>query len=178
MKIETARLVLRPWTIEDAEPLFKYAADPLVGPAAGWNVHESVEDSRRIIREILSENGTFAVIIKENGPEPVGSIGYFPCTAAEAGGAPEIGYWIARPFWGNGYIPEAVEALLALLFRTEKHPQVWCAHFTGNEKSRRVIEKCGFAYRFTQDSGPWPSGGMRETRFYSITKEEWECRNI
>lgn len=178
MIIETNRLILRPWRDSDAAALYPYAADPLVGPAAGWEPHKDVEDSCRVIRDILSEDGTFAVTIRDRGNTPVGSIGYFTCAEAEAGGALELGYWIARPFWGQGYIPEAVEALLTLLFRMENHPQVWCAHFTGNEKSRRVIEKCGFAYRFTRDSGPWPSGGMRETRFYSITKEEWECRNI
>lgn len=176
MKIETARLILRPWRDDDAADLYRYAADPEVGPAAGWKVHESVEDSRRIIREILAVPGTFAVTLREQGDTPVGSIGYFK-TDAVAGDEPEIGYWIARPFWGRGYIPEAVAALLEHLFREEGRARVWCAHFVGNEKSRRVIEKCAFCYQLTRDSGPWPSGGMRETHFYSITKEEWECRS-
>ena len=178
MIIESKRLILRPWRESDAEALFPYAADPQVGPAAGWAVHTSVEDSRRVIREILAVPGTFAVTLRDRGDTPVGSMGYFPSEPPEAEGQPEIGYWIARPFWGQGYIPEGVEALLAHLFQSEDQPQVWCAHFVGNDKSRRVIEKCGFAYRFTRESGPWPAGGMRETRYYSITKEEWECRNI
>lgn len=177
MILETKRLLLRPWRESDAADLYPYAADPEVGPAAGWNVHTDLEDSRRIIREILAVPGTFAVTIRELGDKPVGSIGYFKTDAVD-GDEPEIGYWIARPFWGRGYIPEAVAALLAYLFQTENRSRVWCAHFVGNEKSRRVIEKCGFTYQLTRDSGPWPSGGMRETRFYSITKEAWECRNI
>ncbi len=48
--LETERLILRPWTVDDAEELYKYASDPDVGPAAGWPPHTSVENSRDIIR--------------------------------------------------------------------------------------------------------------------------------
>lgn len=74
MTLETERLLLRPWREEDAEELYKYARDPEVGPAAGWPVHTSVDDSRGIIRNVLSAEGTFAVVLKETGL-PVGSIG-------------------------------------------------------------------------------------------------------
>ena len=46
MKLETQRLVLRPWEDEDAPALYKYAQDPRVGPIAGWPAHTSVEHSR------------------------------------------------------------------------------------------------------------------------------------
>ena len=54
MTLETQRLVLRPWAAEDAQELYRYASDPMVGPAAGWPVHRSVAESRQIIREVLS----------------------------------------------------------------------------------------------------------------------------
>jgi len=176
MILETERLLLRPWRDEDAEDLYEYARDPQVGPSAGWMPHVDVEDSRNIIRTVLSAEGTCAVTIKALGDKGVGSAGVFPSDAEEAKGEPEIGYWIGRPFWGRGYIPEAVRGLLAYVFTETDAPRCWCAHFEGNDKSRRVIEKCGFTYRFTAESGPWPSGGMRATRFYCITKEEWEGR--
>lgn len=53
MIFETERLILRPWTEEDAESLFEYASDPAVGPIAGWPVHTSVENSREIIQQVL-----------------------------------------------------------------------------------------------------------------------------
>ena len=108
MTLETKRLLLRPWEESDAESCYRYASDPLVGPAAGWPAHTSVENSREIIRTVLSEPDTFAVILKERPDEPVGSIGVFPTEAPEIGSEPEIGYWIGRPFWGQGLIPEAV----------------------------------------------------------------------
>ena len=69
MKIETARLILRPWLESDAEALFKYANDPEVGPRAGWPPHKSVEESREIIRTLFSTEGMWAVIWRETSFE-------------------------------------------------------------------------------------------------------------
>ena len=65
--METERLLLRPWEESDAEELYKYASNPDVGPIAGWAAHTSVENSREIIRGVLSEPETYAVVLKETG---------------------------------------------------------------------------------------------------------------
>ena len=70
MILETERLILRPWCEDDAEELYKYASDPEVGPPAGWPPHTSVENSREIIRTVLSAPETYAVCLKENGRQP------------------------------------------------------------------------------------------------------------
>ena len=72
--METERILLRPWREEDAAALFKYASDPAIGPIAGWPPHTSVENSREVIRDILSAPETYAVVLKETN-EPVGSVG-------------------------------------------------------------------------------------------------------
>ena len=61
MILETNRLILRPWCESDAEDLYTYASDPEVGPLAGWPPHTSVENSREIIRTVLSKPETYAV---------------------------------------------------------------------------------------------------------------------
>ena len=61
MIFETDRLILRPWTKDDAESLFQYAKDPAVGPIAGWPVHTSVENSRDIIKDVLSAEETSVI---------------------------------------------------------------------------------------------------------------------
>lgn len=71
MNMETQRLILRPWTENDAESLYNYAKDPAIGPIAGWPPHTSVENSREIIRDILSAPETYAVVLKETN-EPIG----------------------------------------------------------------------------------------------------------
>lgn len=173
MTLETARLLLRPWREDDAEALYRAASDPLIGPVAGWPVHTSVAHSREIIRDVLSAPDTYAVCLREEPDTPVGSVGFFPTTAPDAAGEWEIGYWIARRCWGRGLIPEAVRELLRVCFAERGAARVWCAHFEGNEKSRRVIEKCGFSYRLTHTSEMTQLGEARTARYYTITKEQW-----
>ena len=72
--METQRLILRPWHDDDAAALYKYASNPAVGPIAGWPPHTSVDNSREIIRTVLSGPETYAMVLKETG-EPIGSIG-------------------------------------------------------------------------------------------------------
>lgn len=169
--IETERLVLRPWREEDAAVLYRFASDPEVGPAAGWKPHESVEESLQVLREILMKPDTWAVT-RRGGDEPIGSVGIFPTTWPAGNAQPEIGYWVARPFWGRGFAPEAVRALIALCFSRGSR-EVFCAHADWNLKSRRVIEKCGFRYL---GDAPWTShlGDTRNCRFYSIQREDWQ----
>lgn len=68
MIFETERLILRPWCEEDASDLYMQAKDPQVGPAAGWPVHTSVENSREIIKTVLSEKEVYAVAVKMDSP--------------------------------------------------------------------------------------------------------------
>ena len=94
----TERLVLRPWRETDAENLYRYACDGQVGLAAGWKPHESVEESRQIIRTVLSQPDTLAVLLRERPEETIGSVGVSATDAPDGAGEPEIGYWIGRPF--------------------------------------------------------------------------------
>lgn len=170
----TERLVLRPWRETDAESLYRYACDGQVGPAAGWKPHESVEESRQIIRTVLSQPDTLAVLLRERPEEAIGSVGVFPTDAPDGEGEPEIGYWIGRPFWGQGLIPEAVRELLRWCFVERGAARVWCGYSPGNDKSRRVIEKCGFTYVCDGPPVLWPDGQERPTCYYAVTREDWE----
>ncbi|MDD3795550.1 MAG: GNAT family N-acetyltransferase [Lachnospiraceae bacterium] len=175
MELETARLLLRPWKDEDAEELYRYAKDPRVGPAAGWPPHTSVENSMEIIHEVLSDPETYAVILKETG-KPVGSAGI---KRAGKGSAPiaeteaEIGYWIGVPYWGKGLIPEAVRALQRRCFEDLGCSAVWCGYYDGNEKSKRVQEKCGFLYHHTSEGRLCPMGDIRTEHFTYLTREQY-----
>lgn len=176
MILETERLFLRPWEEKDAADLYEYAKDPRVGPAAGWPPHTGVENSLEIIRGVLSAPETYAVILKSTG-KPVGSVGImFPGkgSAAMTEHEAEIGYWIGVPFWGRGFIPEAVQALLLRCFEELDCEAVWCGYYDGNEKSRRVQEKCGFLYHHTTRDVPSPMGDIRTEHFTRLTKERWE----
>lgn len=157
MELYTKRLILRPWDQADAADLYQYAKNPAIGPAAGWPVHTSVENSSEIIKTVLSANETYAVCLKED-KKAIGSIGLMigknsnlDLSDQEA----EIGYWIGEPFWGQGLIPEACLELIRHAFEDLKLEKLWCAYFDGNEKSRRVQEKCGFVYHHTNKDALW-----------------------
>ncbi len=176
--IETKRLILRPWEESDAEAMFKYASDPDIGPIAGWPPHTSVENSREIIRTVFAAPETYAVVLKATG-EPVGSCGImFSDSLHSAEMKPreaEIGYWIGKPYWGQGLIPEAVTALLARCFNDLHLDAAWCGYYDGNTKSKRVIEKCGFKFHHTNKDIVSPLGDKRTEHFYVMTKEDYRA---
>lgn len=176
IELETERLILRPWEETDAEELYQYARDPAIGPIAGWPPHTSVENSREIIRGVLSAPETYAVVLKETG-KPVGSAGIL---FGKSGNAPmregeaEIGYWIGKPYWGRGLIPEAVQELLHRCFEDLGCTAVWCGYYDGNDQSRRVQEKCGFLYHHTESGKPCKlMGDVRTEHFTFQSLENW-----
>ena len=164
---ETERLCMRPWREDDAAVLFRWASDPEIGPAAGWVPHRDEADSLQVLRTVLINDDTWALTLR-GSPEPVGSIGAFPTDLSIGGAQPEIGYWLARPFWGRGYMPEAVRALIGLCFNGGASA-VWVSHFPHNAKSRRVIEKCGFRY-VTDEDFSCADGIRRPARYYVIER--------
>jgi hypothetical protein len=176
MTLETKRLVLRPWEEGDAEDLYRYASHPNVGPIAGWAVHTSVENSREIIRGVLSASETYAVVLKETG-RPVGSIGLMRGGASNIGipdTEGEIGYWIGVPYWGRGLIPEAVREMVRHGFEDLSLERIWCGYFEGNVKSRRVQEKCGFRYHHTAEDVPCALEGVLRTEHITcLSREAW-----
>lgn len=176
MELITERLILRPWQESDAESLYKYAKDPKVGPIAGWPVHTSVDNSRGIIREVLSAEETYAVCLKEN-ERAVGSIGLMKGAASNLNlpdTEGEIGYWIGVPYWGQGLIPEAVKEILRRGFEDLKLDKIWCGYFEGNTKSKRVQEKCGFIYHHTNENIYWRlMDDIRTEHVSCINREDW-----
>ena len=172
--LETKRLILRPWQEDDAEDLYKYASDPDIGSPAGWQPHTSVENSREIIRTVLSAPETYAVCLRENG-KPVGSIGFHRADLAELDDEYELGYWIGKPFWGQGLIPEASREMLRHAFEDLGMNRIWCGYYDGNVKSRRVQEKLGFVYHHTTDGIELTvMNEIRTGHVMLMTRDTWE----
>ena len=178
MIIETERLILRPWQVSDAEDLYVYAKDPEVGPPAGWPPHTDVENSRQIIETVLAKPEVYAVCQKDG--KAIGSIGLHlkgGTDMTDREDECELGYWIGKPFWGQGMIPEAAEELLRHAFEELGMRAVWCGYYDGNMKSRRVQEKLGFVYHHTAEGLEVPLlGEIRTGHTMLLTKERWEQR--
>lgn len=148
VELRTERLVLRPWRADDLTDFNAYARVDGVGQMAGWMPHKSLDESREILDMFIREKKIFAV---EYRGKAVGSVGiepyneqYFP-ELAELRGR-EIGYVLAKEYWGQGLMPEAVKAVIGYLFDTVGLDFILVGHFEWNRQSARVIEKCGFEY--------------------------------
>lgn len=144
--METDRILLRRWQESDASALFKYASDPEVGPRAGWPPHKSQEESLDVIKNIFTNDTTWAIVLKETG-EAIGAMGYF---THDTSNIPigqndcEIGYWVARPYWNQGICTEALRLMLDYCINVKQFENIWSDHFIGNPASGRVMQKCGF----------------------------------
>lgn len=174
--LETGRLILRPWSEEDAEDLYEYAKDPDVGPPAGWPPHTSVENSRETIRNVLAKPEVYAVCLKDG--KPIGSIGLHlngNTDMTDRDDECELGYWIGKPFWGQGLILEASRELLRYAFEQLDMRAVWCGYYDGNEKSRRVQEKLGFVYQHaTEGIEVKLMNEVRTGHCNLMTKDRWQ----
>jgi RimJ/RimL family protein N-acetyltransferase len=176
MILTTERFVLRPWTEADAESLFEYASDPDVGPIAGWPPHKNVEESLDVIRNVFTGAECYAICEKEND-KAIGAIelklnGHTDMT--ERDDECELGYWLGKPFWGRGYMPEAATELIRHGFEELGMTKIWCGYYDGNNKSKRVQEKVGFTYHHTCDDVPVPlMNEKRKGHTNYMTKGQW-----
>lgn len=149
LTLETERLLLRPFTQDDLDGLFEYASVPGVGEMAGWPHHESKEASQKILDMFIAEDKTFALVDRESG-KLIGSLGIEEygmeekLTEFEGYIGREIGYVLAKDYWGRGLMPEAVRAVIDYLFGELSYDFLTCGYFDFNKQSARVQEKCGF----------------------------------
>ncbi len=147
IRIETDRMILRPWQETDLADFYEYASVPGVGEMAGWNHHQSLEESDSILHLFIREKKTLALELKESG-KVIGSLGLEemdPDPMGEEKMGREIGYVLNKDYWGRGLMPEAVCAVICCCFDTLRYDYLTCGHFQMNSQSRRVIEKCGFS---------------------------------
>ncbi len=146
--LKTERLTLRPWRYEDLDDFYEYASVDGVGQKAGWLPHKNKEESLRILTSFVEKKKTFA--IEYNG-KAIGSVGIEYYNEDDL---PEfkdlkgrsIGYVLAKDYWGQGMMPEAVKAVIKFCFQEIKLDFLSCGHYLDNDRSRRVQEKCGFKH--------------------------------
>ena len=174
MILYTGRLLLRPWRDADAKSLYQYAKDPDVGPSAGWPPHESEQASLDVIRNVLSGQECYAICLKEDGAA-IGAVELIlHPRIAKSDSECELGFWLGKPFWGRGYVPEAARELLRRAFEDLRMTAVWCAYFEGNAKSERAQEKLGFVPHHIDPATAVPLlGETRVSRVNLLTREDW-----
>ncbi|HRX91783.1 MAG TPA: M3 family oligoendopeptidase [Candidatus Izemoplasmatales bacterium] len=177
--IETKRLILRSWAQADASDMFDYASLATVGPSAGWKPHETIEESQRIIAGFIEKDDVWAVELKENH-KVIGSVGMHERQTIGGIITKELGYVLSTPYEGKGLMTEACKAVIHHVFHETQVDVIAVYHFLENDKSRRVIEKCGFIYENIIEYKT-STGDIQTSKSYKLTKESYlkmeELRN-
>ena len=173
-ELKTERLILKPYTIADAEGLYEYAKDPEVGPIAGWAPHKDVEESRKIIEELFMPEDSWAIRLKGED-RVIGSIALEFDKYRPDSNSRELGYSLGKNYWGHGIMTEAARAVIKFGFEDLSLDQIGICTSIVNKRSQRVIEKCGFTYEGTvRRAYKIYNGTFRDSMVFSMLKEEYE----
>lgn len=174
--LRSTRLVLRPFAMEDAPGVQRLAGDREIASST-LNIPHPYEDgmAETWIHGLAGafargESATFAIALAENGTL-IGSVG-LRITAVHA--RAEIGYWVGKTYWGQGYCSEAVRVILPYGFETCGLVRIYAHHLTRNPASGRVMQKVGMTHEGTLRKHFLKWGVFEDVELYGILREDWQ----
>ncbi len=173
--LETERLTLRPFTLDDASDVQRLAGDPAIadmtlniphpykdGMAEGWiSKHQEAFDK--------GDQVTLAITRTEDGT----LLGAISLVAIAAGHQAEMGYWVGKPYWGDGCCTEAARAVTWYAFTDLNLIRVHARHITRNPASGRVMQKIGMKHEGSQRLHVKKGDALEGMELYGILKDEW-----
>ena len=174
--IETDRLILRRFAMEDAEAMFRrWASDDEVTKHLTWPTHSSVEISKMVLTDWTSHYPepdfyNWAIVLKENGPEPIGNISVVGIDNKVD--AATMGYCMSRAHWGKGVMTEALTAVIAFLFDEVGFNRVEADHDPNNPASGRVMEKSGMRHEGILRQAGRSNQGIIDVSRWAILKSD------
>lgn len=177
--LETDRLILRPFKIEDAENVFNnWASDDEVTKYLTWPTHSSVEMSRSYMEFCINgynEKNVYQWGMEmKNSHELIGNISVVKII--DEIDSVELGWVIGRKWWGNGYTAEAAERLLEFFFTEVSVNRICAGHDIDNPNSGRVMQKIGMKYEGTLRQSGKNNQGIVDMANYSVLREEWKLQ--
>ncbi|WP_243354391.1 GNAT family N-acetyltransferase [Bacillus litorisediminis] len=174
--LETERLLLRPITLADKEAIFDYSSRPEAAQYVTWEAHKSLSDTQTFLDFVLNqyESGGVApwgMVIKATN-QLIGTIDFVSWNKSHQYG--EIGYVCSPDYWGNGYTPEAGQALLRFGFEKMGLVRIQARTFAENQASQRVLKKLGMTYEGTMRKAMKVKGNHWDITMYSILNKEYK----
>ena len=169
--IETGRLLLRPFVLEDAAAMYaNWASDPEVTKYLTWPAHTGVEISRMVLADWVSHYGEanyyqWAIVPKDFG-QPIGSIAVVRLN--DRVGSAEIGYCIGKNWWHQGIMSEALGAVIDFLFGEVGANRVEACHDPRNPHSGDVMKKCGMTFEGIQRQAGTNNQGLCDLSWYAV----------
>lgn len=172
-EMETSRLLLRRWKRADFKEYVEFMSDPEVMLPAGAEPLSTLEKAMTAFNRDLRNEGCFAVTRKETG-QVIGRIKFQSDLRRFHVKSLSLGYELRKDCWGNGYMPEALSAMIMRAFEREKVDVLGISHFSENTRSQRVIEKCGFRYEGTiHHAVRRNDGAIMDDVCYCILREDY-----
>jgi ribosomal-protein-alanine N-acetyltransferase len=172
--LDTKRLCLRPFTFDDESAVFALASHPEVALFVRFEAHRAPSDTRAFLELVLKHyrrGDPFAWAIGRREDDLlIGSCGFVSHNAA--GKSAEIGYWLGKPYWGQGYAVEAARALVRFGFEQMGLERIEAKCFLENRAGQRVIEKLGMKFEGA-DRSEMIKGAYPELKVYAIERAEW-----
>ena len=175
--LETDRLLLRRFALDDADAMFQnWASDPEVTKFLTWPAHSSVNVSKAVLEDWVSSYARedyyqWAIVLKENGNDPIGSISAVGMN--EDVSMVHIGYCLGRQWWRQGIMSEALKAVLDFFFDQVEANRIESRHDPRNPHSGMVMKKCGMKYEGTMRSSDRNNQGICDACWYALLKSEW-----
>ena len=168
--LETDRLLLRPMRMSDARDLFAYASDTEVSRHVLWEPHRNLGDSRQMLRQVRWQYhrglpSSYAITLRESG-RMIGTIGFMWVNTEYR--SAEVGYSLARPYWNQGLMTEALKRILTFGFDTLHLNRIEAQHETDNPASGRVMAHCGMQYEGTMRQRIVNKGRYADVKVYAI----------
>lgn len=173
--IETGRLLLRRMEMSDAKDLFDYSRDPQVALHVLWDAQKNISESRAYIKCMLrkyraGDPASWCIVRRDQG-RVVGTIGYM--WFQPENNAAEVGYSLARDCWNQGFMTEALQAVLRYSFEEMGINRIEAQHEVGNPASGAVMRKCGMVHEGTLRSRLYNKGRYVDVELYSILRQEY-----
>jgi len=177
VRLETERLILRPFVAEDGAAGFRnWMSDEKVTEFLRWPTHRDISISERVVKEWVEEYEKdkafyqWAIVPKDLG-EPIGTISVVDMN--ERVDMVHIGYCIGSKWWGNGYMSEAFAKIIPFLFEEVGAKRIEAQHDPNNPASGKVMEKCGLKYEGTLRNADWSNKGIVDAAMYGLLVEEY-----
>lgn len=175
--LETGRLLLRPFTTEDAEAMFRnWAKDDEVTKFLTWPTHKDQSITEAVLSSWVQQYAKldyyqWAIVLKEMSPEPIGSISVVNEIDARIQAA-EIGYCIGKKWWHRGVTSEALSRVMDYLFDEVGVNKIVARHDVNNPNSGLVMRKCGMQYEGTLRQEAWNNQGVCDVAHYGLLKAD------
>lgn len=170
--LETDRLILRRFTMADTQAMFdNWASDKDVTKYLTWPAHQNTDVTKAVLEQWVAKyvNDNYyqwAIIYKENGDEPIGSISVV--SQDDRIQKAQVGYCMGKKWWHKGIMSEALQVVIDFLLDKVGMQRVEARHDSNNPHSGAVMKKCGMKYEGTLRKADRNGQGICDACYYSI----------